>query len=234
MKLQSHVKRGQTEVRTATTEVNTTTVQGQTQVGTTTQQALHEDYTATSQGFTALHAQQQVFDFFSSIGQGTILAVAGDMTPFTGNSFDHSRFLSQLLFWIEGQDAEYVPISFKEWLDTAKLGRYAVEQARHFFVKLGVLEYKVKKDRQGNPVCHYRLDFKSLMSALKEFFKSTKNIIFSSYAESFKAKSRGSRSDGTTSSYPPYKERYKSENIGRKSKMETKEPKPSKYEKFYL
>lgn len=181
-----------------------------------------------------MKAQQQVFDFFSSMGQGTILAVAGDMSIFTGDSFNHSRFLSQLLFWIDGQEDEYVPISFKEWKDTAKLGRYAVEQARWFFVKLGVLEYKVKKDGQGNPTVHYKLNFKALMEELKQFFKSTKNVIFSSYAETFKAKSRGNRINGQTPSYPHSKETFKTENIGQVAKRESKQDRKDKYEKFYL
>jgi hypothetical protein len=47
-------------------------------------------------------------------------------------------------------------LPFKDWKG-AQLSRYAVEKARYYFSTLGILDYKVKKDRQGNPVCHYKL-----------------------------------------------------------------------------
>ncbi len=183
-----------------------------------------------------MKAQQEFFDLLKDMGQGTVLAVAGDIMPFTGDSFNHARFLSQLMFWVEGQENEYVPIPFKEWEDVARLGRYAVEQARCFFVKMGVLDYKVKKD-QGTPTVHYRLNFKALITELKKFFKdavSARRVIFTSYAETFKTLGRGNRINGQTPSYLQYKERYKNENIGQVIKVESKQEKRDKYEKFYL
>ena len=181
-----------------------------------------------------MKAQQQVFDFLKdTLGHSTLLAVAGDMTPFANGSFDNARFISQLLFWADDRE-DWVPIPMKEWKGVAHLSRYAIEKARYYFHTTGVLEYRVKKDSKGNPVCHYKLNFKALMTELTKFFKSAKTVIFTSFADCFNSRGGQAQTETRTSTYPQYKKRYKSENIGRKSKMETKEPKPSKYEKFYL
>jgi len=177
--------------------------------------------------------QQQVFNFLKDIGHGTVLAVAADLMPFSNDSFDNARFMSQLLFLADGMEDEYIPITFKEWKE-AKLSRYAVEKARYYFYTLGVLDYCVKKDGQGNPVVHYKLNFKALMTELKKFFKDAKNTIFSSFADSFKRKSEQTHNNMRTSTNLQYKETYKSENIGQQIKKETKEEHKARMDSFYL
>ena len=186
--------------------------------------------------FLIMKAQQQVFDFLKdTMGKSTLLAVAGDMTPFANGSFDNARFLSQLLFWVEVDDREdWTPIPMKEWKDVAQLSRYAIEKARYYFYSIGILEYKVKKDSQGNPTVHYKLNFKALMTELKKFFKDAKRVIFSSFADSFKSKSGQAQQEMMTRTYPLSKEIYKNKNIGQQTKMESKQEKKDKYEKFYL
>jgi len=176
--------------------------------------------------------QQQVFDYLKSIGRGTIYAVAGDLMPFTGNSFNNARFLSQLLFIAEGRDNEYAPITFKEWRD-AGLSRHAVEKARYFFYRMGLLEYRVKKDR-GNPTSHYKLNLDSLLKKMKEFFNSAKPLIFSSFADSLKLKSTQVQNEGVTTPKLQLNKVLESKNIGQEVKRETKQEKKKKYENFYL
>ena len=179
-------------------------------------------------------AQQQVFDFLKdTLGRSTLLAVAGDMTPFANGSFFNARLLSQLLFWADDRE-DWTPIPMKEWKEVAQLSRYAIEKARYYFSTIGVLEYKVKKDSQGNPTCHYKLNFKALMEALKKFFKSTKTIIFSSFADSFKAKRGQVQQDERTSTNPQYKERIATKNISAYAKVETKEQRKARLERMYL
>jgi len=181
-----------------------------------------------------MRAQQQVFDFLKDImGQSTLLAVAGDMTPFANDSFDNARFLSQLLFWTDDRE-EWTPIAFKEWKDKAHLSRYAIERARYYFYSIGVLEYKVKKDSQGNPTVHYKLNFKTLMSELKKFFKSAKVVIFSGFAEVFKSKSGQAQQAMRTKTKPQYKEKLKSKNIGQVVINETRVERVERFERFYL
>jgi len=179
-------------------------------------------------------AQQQVFDFLKdTLGQSSILAIAGEMMPFSNGSFFNARFISQLLFWADDRE-EWTAIPHAEWQKVAKLSRYAIEKARYYFSTIGVLEYKVKKDRQGNPTCHYKLNFKVLMSELKKFFKSPRTPIFSSYADSFKTRGVQVQAEVRTNTNPQYKERIETKNLGQKVKQETKKQKVDKYEKFYL
>ena len=180
-----------------------------------------------------MKAQQQVFDFLKdTMGHSTLLAVAGDMTPFANGSFDNARFISQLLFWVDDRE-EWTPIPMKEWKDVAQLSRYAIEKARYFFYSIGVLEYKVIK-HNGNPTVHYKLNFKALMTELKKFFKDAKTVIFSSFADCFKSRGGQAQQDTPTKTYPPYKERLESKNIGQQSKMEAKQTRINYFEKFYL
>ncbi len=181
-----------------------------------------------------MKAQQQVFDFLkSTLGHSTLLAVAGDMTPFANGSFDNARFISQLLFWADDRE-DWVPIPMKEWKDVAHLSRYAIEKARYYFYNKGVLEYKVKKDGNGNPTVHYKLNFKALMTELKKFFKSAGTVILSSFADLLKSKSGQAQTELPTRTYPQFKEKYKNKNIGQMVKVETKQEKKDKYETFYL
>jgi len=176
--------------------------------------------------------QQQVFDFLKDMGRGTILAVAADLMPFSGDCFDTSRFMSQLLFIAEGREDEFIPITFQDWKD-AKLSRYGVEKARFFFYQMGVLEYKVKKFN-GNPTAHYKLDFKLLMEKLKSFFKKARTVIFSSYADSLKRKREQTQTEMRTTPKPLLNKVLESKNIGQEVKSVTKKEKKDKYEKFYL
>ena len=184
-----------------------------------------------------MKTQQQVFDFIKEkMGHSTLLAIAGDMTPFTNDSFDNARFLSQLLFWVD-DSTEWVPIQMKEWKEVAHLSRYAIEKARYFFYNMGVLEYCVRKDSKGNPVSHYRLDFKALMSKMNKFFKDNKPkqiVTFSGFADCFKRKSTQEKIINPTTTYPQYKEKLESKNIGQSSKNETKEERRKRLERFYL
>ena len=184
-----------------------------------------------------MKAQQTVFDFIKdTIGHSTLLAIAGDMTPFANNSFDNARFLSQLLFWTDDKN-EWVPIQMNEWKEVAHLSRYAIEKARYFFYSIGVLEYCVKKDSKGNPVSHYRLDFKALMSKMKKFFKDNKPkqiVTFSGFADYFKRKSTQEKIINPTNTYPQYKEKLESKNVGQSSKNETREERKKRLERLYL
>ena len=184
-----------------------------------------------------MKAQQTVFDFIKdTIGHSTLLAIAGDMTPFANNSFDNARFLSQLLFWVDDRN-EWVPIQMNEWKDVAHLSRYAIEKARYFFYNMGVLEYCVRKDSKGNPVSHYRLDFKALMSKIKKFFKENKPkqiVTFSGFADCFKRKSEQIHNTLPTNTYPQYKEKLESKNVGQTSKNETREERKKRLERLYL
>jgi len=176
--------------------------------------------------------QQQVFNFLKDMGHGTVLAVAGDLMPFSNHSFDNARFISQLLFLADGQEDEYIPISFKDWKD-AHLSRYAIEKARYYFFSIGVLEYKVIK-HNGNPTVHYKLNFKLLMTELKKFFKDAKTVIFSSFAEIFKCKSGQAQQEMPTRTNLPYKQILESKNVGQQTRKESKQERIDKYEKFYL
>ena len=181
-----------------------------------------------------MKAQQQVFDFLKdTMGHSTLLAVAGDMTPFANGSFDNARFISQLLYWVDDRE-EWTPIPMKEWKDVAQLSRYAIEKARYYFYSLGILEYKVMKDSQGNPTVHYKLNFKALMRELKKFFNNAKTVIFSSFADSFKSKSGQAQNGVPTRTNLQSKERLESKNIGQQTKRESKQERIDKYEKFYL
>ena len=189
------------------------------------------------EGFNQMKTQQQVFDFIKEkMGHSTLLAIAGDMTPFTNDSFDNARFLSQLLFWVD-DSTEWVPIQMKEWKEVAHLSRYAIEKARYFFYNMGVLEYCVRKDSKGNPVSHYRLDFKALMSKMNKFFKDNKPkqiVTFSGFADCFKRKSEQIHNTLPTNTYPQYKEKLESKNIGQSSKNETREERKKRLERLYL
>jgi len=176
--------------------------------------------------------QQQVFDFLKDIGRGTIYAVAGELTPFA-NGFNNARFISQLLFVVEGQEDEYVPVAFKEWKD-AGLTRYAIEKARYFFYSMGILDYCVKKDRRGNPTAHYKLNFKALMSELKKFFKNAKSVILSSYAETIKSKRGQAKNVMPTNAKPHIKEMYMDKSVYRQSEKDRKQSLRDKYDTFYL
>jgi len=176
--------------------------------------------------------QQQVFDFLKDMGRGTILAVSADLMPFSNDSFDNARFMSQLLFLAEGREDEFIPITFNDWKD-AKLSRYAVEKARHFFYSMGVLEYKVKKFN-GNPTAHYKIDFKLFMEKLKSFFKKVGTVIFSSYAESLKRKREQEQTEMRTTPKPLLNKVLESKNIGQVAKRESRQERKDKYEKFYL
>jgi len=181
-----------------------------------------------------MKAQQTVFDFLKdTMGHSTLLAISGELMPFANDSFDNARFLSQLLFWVDDRE-EWTPIPFKEWKTIAKLSRYAVEKARYYFYDLGVLEYKVKKDAQGNPTAHYKLDFKVLMTELKKFFKGAKTVILSSYAELLKTKREQNQKQMSTKTYTPYKEKLESKNIGRQSEQDRRQELKDKYEPLYL
>lgn len=184
-----------------------------------------------------MKAQQQVFNFIKdTMGKSTLLAISGDLTPFTNNSFDNARFLSQLLFWVDDSD-DWTPIQMKEWKEVAHLSRYAIEKARYYFYSIGVLEYRVKKDDKGNPVSHYRLDFKALMNKMSNFFKGNKPkqiVTFFGFADSFKRKSEQNQIDNRTKTYPQYKEKLESKNIGQTFKNETKEERVKRFETFYL
>lgn len=179
-----------------------------------------------------MKAQQQVFDFLQGMGNNTLLAVAGEMVPFSNNSFDNARFLSQLLFWADDR-GEWTPITFKEWKGTARLSRYAVEKARFYFYNLGILEYQVKKDGQGNPTAHYKLNFKALMNELKKFFKDAVKSVFSGYAELFKCKRGQAINNMRTQAKPLYKERLEPESIGQIIKKGSQQRDPSRYDRFY-
>ena len=193
-----------------------------------------------------MKAQQTVFDFIKdTMGHSTLLAIAGDMTPFTNNSFDNARFLSQLLFWVDDKN-EWTPIQMKEWKEVAHLSRYAIEKARFYFYNMGVLEYRVKKDLNGNPVSHYRLDFKALMNKMSKFFKYNKPkpkriiskpkqiVTFSGFADCFKRKSEQIHNTLPTNTYPQYKEKLESKNVGQTSKNETREERKKRLERLYL
>ena len=181
-----------------------------------------------------MKAQQMVFDFLKdTMGHSTLLAVAGDMMPFANDSFNNARFLSQLLFWVDDRE-DWTPIPYKEWSSIAKLSRYSVEKARYYFYSIGVLEYKVKKDSSGNPTVHYKLDFKALMKELHKFYKSSKTVIMSSFADLLKSKKEQKHNDIPTRTYPQYKEKLESKNIGQSSKNETREERKKRLERLYL
>lgn len=183
-------------------------------------------------------AQQMVFDFLKETmgGRSTLLAVAGDLVPFSDESFDSARFLSQLLYWTDDRE-DWCPIAFKEWKDVAKLSRYAVEKARYYFYSLGILEYKVKKDQQGNPTSHYRLNFKALISKLKEFFKEAKTarpVIMTSFADLLRSRRAQDQDKMSRQSKPQYKENNNEKNIGRQENKQSKQEKVAYYSDFYL
>jgi len=180
-----------------------------------------------------MKVQQQVFDLIKdSMGHSSIMAVAGDMMPFSNNSFDNARFLSQLLFWVDNNE-DWVPIPFKEWKTVAKMSRYSIEKARYFFYSMGILEYKVKKDSKGNPTAHYKLNFKALMKELNNFFKSAKTVILSSFADCLKSKREHAQKESRTKTYPQYKERLEPKSIEHGTKGMSKQERSTYYDKFY-
>lgn len=180
-----------------------------------------------------MKAQQQVFDLIKeSMGHSTLLAISGELVPFANDSFDNARFLSQLLFWVDDRN-EWTPIAFKEWKSVAKMSRYAVEKARYYFYSLGVLEYKVMKDSNGNPTAHYKLDFKALMKELIKFFKTAGRVILSSFADLLKCKRGQDQKVLPTKTYPLSKEIYETKSIVQQLKKERKSVLKEKYENVY-
>jgi len=189
-----------------------------------------------------MKAQQTVFDFLNNmLGRSTLLTVAGELVPFSGDSYNNSRFLSQLLFWADDRE-DWEAIPAKQWKDVAKLTRYSVDKARNFFTRMGILETKVIKNIEGNPMVHYRLNFKMLMSKLKEFFKDkVKDIIMSGFAEISKTFCRQTKNDLSARPKLQYNKIYNEKSIGqanndvgRINKNETREQRKARLEKLYL
>jgi len=182
-----------------------------------------------------MKAQQKVFDFLkTSLGYSSLLAVAGDLVPFSNDSFDNARFLSQLIFWTDDRE-EFEPIPTKRWKDVAKLSRYAVDKARYFFSCMGILETRVFKDIHGNPTVHYKLDFKVLMQKLIEFFKDKiKDGLLSGFAEISNSISGQNKSDSRTKTKLHNKSNSINKNIGHKNKKENKMERKAYFEKFYI
>jgi len=112
---------------------------------------------------------QQTVDFLKdTFGKRTAAAIAGNLTPFVNNSFDNALFLSYLIVSMaESPEEEWVSITFEDWEDL-DINRAVVEKARYYFHNLEILEYKVKKNGQGNTTTHYKVNYETLLQELSK------------------------------------------------------------------
>ena len=72
------------------------------------------------------------------------------------------------------------------------------------------------------------------MKELHKFYKSSKTVIMSSFADLLKSKKEQKQTDNPTKPILHSKEKLESKNIGQSSKNETREERKKRLERLYL
>jgi hypothetical protein len=110
--------------------------------------------------------------------KATLLRFAGQHATLTYHrpfadlvgSIEGALMLSQLLFWHE-EEGEWICVPDEEWIDLmgeAAVTRYRLRKAREAMVEQGYLDTEVRKDKNGAPTQHYRIDMDAFLATWRE------------------------------------------------------------------
>lgn len=91
-------------------------------------------------------------------GNGATLTCKAEYLDIT-NSYPAAHMLSQLIYWAERtKDLDgWIYKTDSDWNKELRLSRFQVVNAKTTLQELGLIEVKVKRDRTGRTVTHYRL-----------------------------------------------------------------------------
>lgn len=114
--------------------------------------------------------QKEVFSLIAKLG-GTKHKIVADpcLCQFMGG-LEGGVFLSQLLFWSDKGDDEWVYKSYKEWYQEIFLSEYQIRQCAKKCVDMGFLETKIERIKHS-PVVHYRIKEDQFMESIVKFFR---------------------------------------------------------------
>jgi len=88
------------------------------------------------------------------------------LMPYSNNNLDTAIFICHLLTVdIELESGTWIPIRIKDW-EVLLLSRQKVIAARNYFHGIGILDYKVKRDKDTNAT-FYRLNQDKLKEHLE-------------------------------------------------------------------
>ncbi len=130
-----------------------------------------------------MSVREQIIDLIQeSQGEAIVLGVPKALVDFLQGDHRAAILLNQMLYWADRTDDPegWFYKSYPEWEEELGLSAYQVRRRVEGLLKPVGVEVKKRKGRLPSPTLHYRVQVEKLTAALREWLRSSTNLIVES------------------------------------------------------